>query len=137
MKCLKLKMGVASIILLICLTSFRADDRLKFYWGQTAIDLKSGISLAEIKKSDAADKLRYVVREDLTETLSNRSTEIEINLIRGGVSLYSHHENVVLASKTLQIQKIFSEARAGDSILLELKGVEGVLPQIIGLHIFE
>lgn len=131
--------NIASVLVLLVLfvlsTGFRSDDRLKFYWGEKEIVYKSGVSLTEINQPNNANTLRYVIRKDLIEELGYRNTKVEINLVRSGVSIYAHRFDDVLSNQTLKIQSIYSSLRAGDTILIQLKGVEGILPQIIGIKI--
>ncbi len=127
---------VLVLLMIIALTSaFNSDDRLVFYCGERKIDYQYGISLTEINQLNNANKLHYVIREDLIEKVEYRNAKIEINLVRSGASIYTYRFDDVLSKKTLKIQRIYSSLRVGDTILMQFKGVEGILPQIIGIKI--
>ncbi|MDW3209485.1 MAG: hypothetical protein R8N23_06455 [Reichenbachiella sp.] len=130
-----IKSVLIPLVLFVLCTGFRSEDRLKFYWGEKEIAYTSGVSLTEINQPNNANTLRYVIRKDLIEELGYRNTKVEINLVRSGVSIYAHRFDDVLSNQTLKIQNIYSSLRAGDTILIQLKGVEGILPQIIGIKI--
>ncbi|WP_422359962.1 hypothetical protein [Reichenbachiella sp.] len=125
------------ILTLLLTTAFRGDDRLKFYWGEKEIEYKSGLSLAEINQTYSTSKLRFKIREDLIQEVGYRNTKIEINLVRKGASIYTYRFDDALSHQTLKIDRIFTSLREEDTILIQFKGVKGVLPQIIGLKIRE
>ncbi|SMD32802.1 hypothetical protein SAMN04488029_1153 [Reichenbachiella faecimaris] len=122
------------VLLTLC-TGFRSDDRLKFYWGEREIVYTSGVSLTEINQPNNANKLRFVIREDLIQEIDPQNTQIEIDLVRGRSSVYNYRFSNIQSHTTLKIEKIYSSLRMGDTILIQFKGVEGVLPQIIGIKI--
>lgn len=134
---IKKKVRSAFILSLLLLTAFRSDDRMKFYWGEREIEYKSGISLTEINQPNNTNKLHYTIREDLIQEVGYRTTKVEINLVRSGMSVYTYRFDNVLSSNTLNIPRIYSSLRVGDTILIQFKGVDGILPHIIGLKIKE
>ncbi|WP_420583129.1 hypothetical protein [Reichenbachiella sp.] len=127
----------APILILLLTTAFRGDDRLKFYWGEMKIEFESGISLSKVIQSKPTKKLHYIIREDLIQEVGKRTTKLEINLVRRGTSIYANRYDDLLSDQTLMFDDIYSSLRVGDTILLQFTGVEGILPQIVGLKIKE
>lgn len=125
------------ILFLLVITAFRSDDKLKFYWGDKKIEYNSGLSQNEINQANSTSKLHFKIREDLIQEVGNRTTKIEINLVRNGASIYTYRFENVLSNQTLKISRIYSSLRVGDTILIQFKGVDGILPQIIGIKIRE
>lgn len=131
------KIGSVFILILLLSSAFRSDNRLKFYWGEKVIKYNTGISMAEINQSKNTNKLHFAIREDLIQEVGSRTTKVEINLVRNGASIYAYRFDNVLSNRTLKIHSMYSALRVGDTILIQFKGVEGILPQIIGLKIKE